>query len=370
MLCTGKNHTVCLSGDGVVHSFGSNSNGQLGLGEDHGNNVSIPTPIPDLPVITQISCGENFTVCVDENASIWSFGDNMYGQLGIGSCSKVNKPQQIRYIPEVKSISCGGFHLLIITKHLHLWTCGYNNYGQLALENKENKLQPQKTSFTEITQIAAGSEYSLFQNENGEIYGCGNNGNGQLALGHNRHQIKPCLINQKPNIIQFSCGEKHSLFLDIDGNVFVCGFNHFGSLGLSFNYYNVDFMKQILNIPPIQKISCTTNFSSCLLDCKGNIWSFGKNDFGQLMLGNNQHQFIPKEICFEDGVLDISSGNFGSHFFIKDSQNKIFAVGCNTFGQLGIKHKNSILVAQELSPEFSSIWGESSNFKRAKSARK
>ena len=66
-----------MSDDGTVHSFGRNDKGALGLG--HNNDVSLPTPIPNLPQINMISCGGFFTVCVDYEGFIWSFGDNDCG---------------------------------------------------------------------------------------------------------------------------------------------------------------------------------------------------------------------------------------------------------------------------------------------------
>ena len=64
--------SITLSNDGTLHSFGHNHKGQLGLG--HKNDVSLPTPIPNLPKINMISCGSYFTVCVDDESFIWSFG--------------------------------------------------------------------------------------------------------------------------------------------------------------------------------------------------------------------------------------------------------------------------------------------------------
>ena len=59
--CCGLSHTITLSNDGTLHSFGKNVVGQLGLG--HNNDVSLPTPIPNLPQIKMISCGAFFTIC-------------------------------------------------------------------------------------------------------------------------------------------------------------------------------------------------------------------------------------------------------------------------------------------------------------------
>ena len=77
MACViGFEHTTTLSIDGTAHSFGRNNKGQLGLG--HNNDVSLPTPIPNLPQISLISGGFNFTVCVDYEGFVWSFGENKF----------------------------------------------------------------------------------------------------------------------------------------------------------------------------------------------------------------------------------------------------------------------------------------------------
>ena len=64
MACaSGYYFTITLSSDGTAHSFGDNHKGALGLG--HNKDVSLPTPIPNLPKINLVSCGYHFTVCVD-----------------------------------------------------------------------------------------------------------------------------------------------------------------------------------------------------------------------------------------------------------------------------------------------------------------
>ena len=102
MAC-GLYHTITLSDDGTAHSFGKNNEGQLGLG--HNKDVSLPTPIPNLPKINMVSCGWHFTVCVDYEGFIWSFGENDYGQLGTGNKTSFNVPQKLQDIPPV--VSCG-----------------------------------------------------------------------------------------------------------------------------------------------------------------------------------------------------------------------------------------------------------------------
>ena len=253
MACAcGCYHTITLSNDGTVHSFGRNKEGELGLG--HNNDVPLPTLIPNLPQINMISCGWYFTVCVDHEGFIWSFGKN----LGTGNKTDCNVPQKILDIPPVISVSCGSSHTLIITNDSNLWSCGSNEYGQLCIgKDEEGDSVLQKTAFSNISKISAGSSHSLFQNDKEEIFSCGYNEYGQCGLGHfNCPQITPSLIPDAPlNIVHFVCGDSHSLFLDGEGNVYSVGINDDGQLGLGHNK-DQNVLSKIPNIPPIKIISC------------------------------------------------------------------------------------------------------------------
>ena len=367
MACTGLNHTITLSNDGTLHSFGYNGKGQLGLG--HNNNVvSLPTPIPNLPTINMISCGSNFTVCVDHEGFVWSFGENYWGQLGTGNTTKFNVPQKILNIPPVISVSCGSRHTLMITNDSNLWSCGQNEDGRLCHGDTEDRSKPQKTSFSNISKISAGYDHSLFENNKGEIFSCGDNEEGQCGLGHFNHpQITPSLILNLPsNIVHFFCAAGQSLFLDSEGNVFSVGYNEFGQLGLGHNT-NQNELNKIPNIPPIKIISCAK--SSCyLVDFEGNLWTFGRNDWGQLGHGDTTDKNAPKKINTLKDIQQISYGCSGLHFIAKNSQNQIFATGNSFYGQLGTEDKE-VSIPKEIDSQYSTIWRDEFH-SLAKSARK
>ena len=365
---SGSYHTITLSDDGTVHSFGRNGDGELGLGYEQ--KVSLPTPIPNLPQISLISCGAFFTVCVDYEGFMWSFGENKYGQLGTGNKTNFNVPQKIEDIPPVHSVSCGLQHTLIITNDSNLWSCGRNDFGQLCHGDAKDRLIPQKTSFSNISKLSNAYFHSLFQNHKGEIFSCGHNLYGECGLGHNNHpQITPSLIsNAPPNIVHFVCGFRHNLFLDSDGNVFSVGFNGYGSLGLGHNAYQNELNK-ITNIPPIQKISCVR--SSCyLIDFEGNLWTFGENGFGQLGHSDDKTNInAPKKVNTLKDIQQISYGCCGVHFIAKNSQNQIFVTGRNEYGQLGTGDTQSVSIPKEINSQYSTIWRDEFHT-RAKSARK
>ena len=371
--CTGTHHTITLSDDGVVYSFGSNDEYALGLPDR--KIVPVPRAIPNLPKIKQVSCGESFTVCVDYEGFMWSFGSNWHGQLGrIGERENLT-PQKIEDIPPVQSVSCGRNHTLILTNDENIWSCGDNDYAQLCLGYQttyepfslERKIIsiPQQTSHFNILKISAGGIQSLFQNNEGKIFGCG-------CIGlENPPQLNACLIpNQPPQIIQFfACNsEVCSLFLDEEGKVFFLDYN--------------TVLQQIQNIPPIQSISHIFGNSGSIymLDFDGNVWSFGDNEKGQLghgkniLLKNKKKIKKPKKIKHLSNIHQISSG-YGFHFLAKNTKNKIFVTGNNYHGQLGfgmLPNREHFSLPIKLSSKLSSIWGTSNDTRKsqAKSARK
>ena len=363
----GYDNTITLSDDGTVYSFGRNVERALGLG--HNNDVSLPTPIPNLPRINMISCGLNFTVCVDHEGFMWSFGGNMSGQLGTGNKKDFNVPQKLQNIPPVLSVSCGSHHTLIVTDDDNLWSWGRNEFGQLCLGDTEDRSKPQQTSFLNITKVSAGCNHSLFQNDKGEIFSCGFNEHGACGLGHfNSPLVTPSLIPDAPsNIVQFVCGAYQSLFLDSEGNVYSAGNNVQGQLGLGHKI-NQNVLNKIPNIPPIMIISCVS--ASCyLIDLERNLWTFGYNGYGQLGHGDATNRTVPKIIDTLKDIQQISYGSCGLHFLAKSSQNQIFVTGKNDYGQLGTGDTQSVAIPKEINSQYSTIWRDEF-YTRAKSARK
>ena len=307
--CCGEYHTITLSNDGTLHSFGSNHKGQLGLG--YNDYVSLPTPIPNLPQINMISCGGCFTVCVDYEGFIWSFGYNNYGQLGTGNNIHFNVPQKLQDIPPVLSVSCGESHTLMITNDSNLWSFGRNSSGQLCLRDTKARSKPQKTLFSNISKISAGAGHSLFQNNKGEIFACGYNEKGQCGLGHfNSPQITPSLIPNLPsNIVQFVCGFFNSLFLDLEGNVFSVGHYFYGSLGLGCVNRTLNVLNKI-TLSYHDWNTIMSGFGSCyLIHFEGQSLEFRLHTImGNLVTGENDHITVPKVINTSNNIQQISCG--------------------------------------------------------------
>ncbi|MDR0314487.1 MAG: hypothetical protein LBH71_00865, partial [Oscillospiraceae bacterium] len=98
-------HTIALDKNGVVWTWGDNTDGQIGngvvsptipgaQGEQTAFNVSSQH---DLPVITAISGGFSSCFALDENGIIWAWGGNSYGQLGNGTKTRSPIPVMIKH---------------------------------------------------------------------------------------------------------------------------------------------------------------------------------------------------------------------------------------------------------------------------------
>ena len=135
----GIKHILCLDFDGSVFSFGENDDGQLGIGQDFVElkRIYIPQKV-DIPPCKQIACGYYFSICLTENNLLYSFGSNMYEQLGLDNNDDYNSSQLIPNIHNIEYIVCGGFHSICKTYDNIYYGWGCNDFGQLGYEEPRN----------------------------------------------------------------------------------------------------------------------------------------------------------------------------------------------------------------------------------------
>ena len=183
----GMYHSFILKNDGSAWSCGRNDIGQLGL--DNKTNqytfTQVNTNINN--DVKQIACAYDFTFILKNDGSIWSCGRNNYGQLGLGSVTAGNSifTQVTTNISDVKEIVCGNNQTFILKNDGSLWSCGENNYGQLGLND-----ETERTIFTQVTtninndvkQIAGGQYHTFILKNDDTVWSCGYNVHGQLGL--------------------------------------------------------------------------------------------------------------------------------------------------------------------------------------------
>ncbi|XP_061996201.1 ultraviolet-B receptor UVR8-like [Rosa rugosa] len=112
-------HTVCISADGDVYAFGGNQFGQLGTGADQAETIPrlLDAPILENANAKIVSCGARHSCIITEDAKVFGWGWNKYGQLGLGDVIDRNIPAQVIIdgcVP--KNVACGWWHTLLLAE--------------------------------------------------------------------------------------------------------------------------------------------------------------------------------------------------------------------------------------------------------------
>ena len=365
-------NTTCISKEGDVYTFGSNFAFALGS-----NEKSIPKKIPCLTAIKSICCSCHHTICLDIDGIVFSFGSNDCSQLGIDKdiVEFTYKPQIVELPGLVKQISCGEDFSICLTEKSEVFSFGDNQYGQLGHGNNFQYKYPKQIQFLkhiealkDIDFVECGSCYAICKTNCNDIYGWGYNAEGQLGVNRKNTQYKPIKCEDWPdNIIDIKCGIAHTLVLTATQEVFSCGSNEFGRLGRETNVLFSTTLEKIDTLSEIIRIECGDIHSLCI-DIYHNLFVFGDNEQGQLGLGQTEETNLPIKHPSLLNIIDVSSK--GDHTFVKTSNNEIYAFGDNRYTQLGTSSAEKQLIPIQVFQGQEGIWASNSNRSRAKSARK
>ena len=293
-------HCVCLDNYGNVFTFGNNNRGQLGIGEDV-SHTSIPQKV-NLPPCAQISCGEYFTMCLSESGEVYSFGYNQNGQLGLGNNEEIyNSPQVISSLKGVEFIECGGDHVFCKSLHNEIYCWGNNEYGQLGLGNTDNQNTPilcSSLSNEDVIDIKCGYNHTLVLTSNGDVLSCGSNYLSQLGRETGGYSSSFQKIDELSEITRIECGLYHSLCINNSNDLFVFGNNRYGQFGLA---YTKKIRKPIKH-PSLSNIIDISNGGnhSFIKTSNNEIYAFGGNFYSQLGIRTeHENQLTPIRV-FED----------------------------------------------------------------------
>jgi alpha-tubulin suppressor-like RCC1 family protein len=137
-------------------SWGSNDAGQLGIGNT--TNQSSPVQIGALTTWLSIAGGGyGHNLAIKTDGTLWSWGRNTKGELGLGDTTNRSSPVQIGALTTWLSIAAGGYASMTIKTDGTLWSWGGNSYGQLGQGNTTNRSSPvQIGALTNWQKVSAG----------------------------------------------------------------------------------------------------------------------------------------------------------------------------------------------------------------------
>lgn len=360
-VAVGDGFSCILREDGTVACWGKNDVGQLGQG--HTNHSPLPQPVmaegqDDEPLqgVVQLSVGAAFGCALREDASVWCWGDDAWGQLGTGTYDDGDFQPFAAPVDAVKGairVVAGGVYACVVNADTTA-TC-WGNRGEALVLGDGNALgngdvvhfvtvatgwpnDEVSKAVTGVVDIACGwggpGHTCLLTNDGGRYCWSGDYATGaagpMYASGASI-EISD-LENSGVETVSVAAGADETCWLETDGSVYCHGLNALGNFET-----RSDVIEPAL-IPPPQAALKATDVAldytaRCILYEDGSMGCWGKNDFGQLGNGKTQDS---NNVVVVEGLENIVALDAGySHACAVDDEGRVSCWGKNENGELG-----------------------------------
>ncbi|KAH9385375.1 regulator of chromosome condensation [Nematocida major] len=335
IVCGGM-HSLALSEDGTLFSWGCNDEGVLGRegNEEEPEKVNFPEKIK----IKKVVAGDSISAAVDQNGSLWTWG-LFRGPGGvIGHAKRRNETVKMQRTPEivprikVRTLAAGCNHLAVVDTRGRLFTWGDGATGALGRyiskrKGVEEGLIP-RVALTGVSDVVAGAYHTMAVKEeestrikrrkvstDGEreetclITFSGVNNFGQAPGASPTGKWAPWREDKNLKTFRKGMGGEHSTHvLDTRGRLWAVGRNTFGQLGVGDDKNRQEFTK--CRIENVADFAITAAHALAIADGKLFSWGFGEEE----QLGYEaQKQMDPREVALPSGEVPISVGAGGQH---------------------------------------------------------
>ncbi|CAK8691287.1 unnamed protein product [Clavelina lepadiformis] len=358
LVAAGAMHTVCLSSQSKLYSFGCNDEFALGRITDEEDNSEynpgqIEGPLAG-KVIVQVTAGDSHTTSLTSSgeAFIWGTFRDSHGRIGLlkegDACSC---PTYLDMLKEpIINISSGTDHIALVSISGKVYTMGCSEQGQLGrvaryfANRREQRrkmnvegqlLVPQKVTIPRsknatmkpvIVKVFCGSYTTWALSAEGEVFGWGLNNFNQLGFPDNEDRFRPQSVPSLTALgVKFIAGgQHHTLILDKKGQVFVLGRGEYGRLGLGEDTKQANEPMQIPSLKNIDSITAgVANSFAVDKDGNGYGWGFGENL--QLTTGNEDDEWTPVPLVGknleERRVVEVSAGGQHTALLVADQED-------------------------------------------------
>jgi alpha-tubulin suppressor-like RCC1 family protein len=287
----GYRHISAIKTDGTLWSWGQDTYGQLGDNTVAGKSSPVQT-ITGGTNWKQVSGGYKHTAAIKTDGTLWTWGGNDLGQLGnntggVGT-NKSSPVQTIAGGTNWKQVSCTGFYTAAIKTDGTLWTWGHNNNGQLGDNTGgagTQKSSPVQTiaGGTNWKQVSCGYGHTAAIKTDGTLWTWGRDSYGQLGDNTQVQKSSPIqTIAFGNNWKQVFCSTRHTTAIKTDGTLWTWGFNGFGQLGDNTQVQKSSPVQTITGGTNWKQVSCGYRHTSAI-KTDGTLWIWGDNyPYGQL----------------------------------------------------------------------------------------
>jgi len=325
--------------DGSLWSWGSNYSGNLGLGNAFDNYIGqIPTPVrvgSDNNWSQIFTSSNSNTFGIKTDGSLWGWGANFFGELGLNNLFSKNSPQRIGNSYNWLNIVCTSGSAYGIKTDGTLWSWGYNRYGQLGLGDTTDYLVPtQVGTKNNWVQITSNGFCVLGKTNDGSLWAWGTDGFGIFGLGAKKTFLQPTRIMNNTYWKNASIQVTKVIGIKTNGSLWTWGGDNYNA-GLGFNEPN-----KYINFFSTQSIA-TGYMHTLIITKNGKLYACGRNDSGQLGLKDLINRNTLTQIGNDSNWSKIRAGS--DHSLAIRSDSTLWTWGGNDRGQLGLNYNDTII---------------------------
>lgn len=338
ILAVGGSFVYARDNQGKLYIWGDNQYGQLGLGsvkqsyttrDFRSKNTDV-----DVSKLKDVVTASDYSFLWMDDGSLYGVGNNSYYPLTVGGWMHMTHVKT-KLAEAPVDVKTGFGHVLALTAAGEVYAWGRNNRGQVGNGNHKNQLEPYKVPLQNIVQIAAGGKFSLALDKDGVLWGWGDNEYHTVNPDTTRDQLTPVRINYGDIDIASieACGASVAL-LDTKGTLWTWGRNDMQQLGYDTKREPTR-KPQSVNLPlPVTYVACYSSQTYAILS-DGSLWSWGNNSYGQLGQGfrSAASQGVLPGKAYDNDVVVVMGGSLFAIAMTKDGT--VLCAGINKFSQLG-----------------------------------
>jgi alpha-tubulin suppressor-like RCC1 family protein len=233
-LGTTNSHSLGVRANGTIWAWGFGSNGRLG--DNSTTNRSSPVSVVGgFSDWVSASAGGGHSIGVRANGSLWAWGYNTAGQLGDNSTtSRLSPVSTVGGFNDWISVSAGNQHSLGVRANGSLWAWGSNLNGRLGDNTVTNRSSPVSVvgGFNDWVSASAGAQHSLGVRASGSLWAWGGNDSGRLGDNSTTSRSSPVsVVGGFSDWISASAGYAFSNGIRANGTLWAWGENTNGQLG-------------------------------------------------------------------------------------------------------------------------------------------